>query len=313
GFTGTLEGNGHTVIFDNVDTITPLVINGDEYVGLVGKNNGTIKDVIVEGSFEYTAIGSGNVYMGSIAGTNDGGTIIRSKSDADIKLIINASYNIIGAIGGIVGDHRNGTVEEVASLGNVTLEHSGQGAGRPNNNGYAGGIVGRIAVNGVVKNSYSAGDISNRVVSSDSNGYREIGGIAGSVYNDGALIENCFTTSNLFGSNDPVKGLVGTIVGFDGGGTWTLKNTAGLNASMTGAASKGAPYARTWSTTSNMVVMNAFHSSSLGVTTHMSGDRSVSVGSTQQDLNNFWISSLGFDASVWRWNASEKRPELAWE
>ncbi|MDR0587593.1 MAG: hypothetical protein LBG61_01255, partial [Burkholderiales bacterium] len=165
GFTGTLNGNDHTIKFENV-TVTPEVINGVEHVGLVGINKGTIQNVIVEGTLEYNASGSGDVYVGAIAGTNEnGGTIKNSKSKADIKLVIARPYNIIGAIGGIVGNHAEGIIEGVANLGNITLEHEGgpasPGCSGGDNNGFAGGVVGRLRNNGVLKNSYNTGNITN--------------------------------------------------------------------------------------------------------------------------------------------------------
>lgn len=160
GFTGTFDGNGHTVTLD----ITASTAN----VGLFSKLAGgaVVKNVITAGS--VTATGKNNV--GGIAGTADGNvTIENCKNTASIK-------GGKGA-GGILGYSEPGsgfvTISSCANMGSVSGTRK-----------QVGGIAGNVVGTHIIRNCYNQGDISDGA------------GILGRG-TKGVLVENCYTVGSV--------------------------------------------------------------------------------------------------------------------
>ena len=127
-FAGTFDGNGHTVT---------AAISGTTYQGLFAYNNGTIKNLILEGTV------SGSMYCGGIAGNNSG-TIDSCINNA--KCDFTGSY-----VGGIVGfNGKTGSVTNCINNGAVTTTTAA---------GFCGGIAGGNS--GTVENCYNTGKIGN--------------------------------------------------------------------------------------------------------------------------------------------------------
>lgn len=159
-FSGTFDGNGHTVTL-NITASTPNV-------GLFSKLAGgaVVKNVITEGS--VTATGKNNV--GGIAGTADGNvTIENCKNTASIK-------GGKGA-GGILGYSEPGsgfvTISSCANMGSVSGTRK-----------QVGGIAGNVVGTHIIRNCYNQGDISDGA------------GILGRG-TKGVLVENCYTVGSV--------------------------------------------------------------------------------------------------------------------
>lgn len=159
-FTGTFDGNGHTVTLN----ITASTAN----VGLFSKLAGgaVVKNVITAGS--VTATGKNNV--GGIAGTADGKvTIENCKNKASIK-------GGKGA-GGILGYSEPGsgfvTISSCANMGSVSGTRK-----------QVGGIAGNVVGTHIIRNCYNQGDISDGA------------GILGRG-TKGVLVENCYTVGSV--------------------------------------------------------------------------------------------------------------------
>lgn len=158
-FTGTFDGNGHTVTLD----ITASTAN----VGLFSKLAGgaVVKNVITAGSI------SGKVNnVGGIAGTADGNvTIENCKNTASIK-------GGKGA-GGILGYSEPGsgfvTISSCANMGSVSGTRK-----------QVGGIAGNVVGTHIIRNCYNQGDISDGA------------GILGRG-TKGVLVENCYTVGSV--------------------------------------------------------------------------------------------------------------------
>lgn len=158
-FTGTFDGNGHTVTLE----ITASTAN----VGLFSKLAGgaVVKNVITAGSI------SGKVNnVGGIAGTADGNvTIENCKNTASIK-------GGKGA-GGILGYSEPGsgfvTISSCANMGSVSGTRK-----------QVGGIAGNVVGTHIIRNCYNQGDISNGA------------GILGRG-TKGVLVENCYTVGSV--------------------------------------------------------------------------------------------------------------------
>lgn len=159
-FSGTFDGNGHTVTLN----ITASTAN----VGLFSKLAGgaVVRNVITAGS--VTATGKNNV--GGIAGTADGNvTIENCKNTASIK-------GGKGA-GGILGYSEPGsgfvTISSCANMGSVSGTRK-----------QVGGIAGNVVGTHIIRNCYNQGDISDGA------------GILGRG-TKGVLVENCYTVGSV--------------------------------------------------------------------------------------------------------------------
>lgn len=158
-FSGTFDGDGHTVTLD----ITASTAN----VGLFSKLAGgaVVKNVITAGSI------SGKVNnVGGIAGTADGNvTIENCKNTASIK-------GGKGA-GGILGYSEPGsgfvTISSCANMGSVSGTRK-----------QVGGIAGNVVGTHIIRNCYNQGDISDGA------------GILGRG-TKGVLVENCYTVGSV--------------------------------------------------------------------------------------------------------------------
>lgn len=159
-FSGTFDGNGHTVTLD--------IEGNSANVGLFRKLGGgaTVKNVTVAG--QVTATGKNNV--GGIAGNADGNvTIENCKNTASIK----GSK----AVGGILGYSEPGsgfvTISSCANMGSVSGTRK-----------QVGGIAGNVVGTHIIRNCYNQGDISDGA------------GILGRG-TKGVLVENCYTVGSV--------------------------------------------------------------------------------------------------------------------
>ena len=172
-FTGTFDGDGHT--------ISGLYIDGNtNYVGLfghVGKDGtvkGTVKNVNITDSYM-----SGSSYVGGICGNNIGGTLEDCTSDCTVKGTDNAA-------GGICGLNENyGSVLNCHNTGKVTGSFN------------VGGVCGRNYSSGTVNGCYNTGEVS---------GTRWVGGVCGNNY--GGTVKGCYNIGNVSG-NSEVGGVCG--------------------------------------------------------------------------------------------------------
>lgn len=158
GFTGTFDGNGHTVTLD----ITASTAN----VGLFSKLAGgaVVKNVKVDGTV------SGTEGVAGIAAQANGATISGCINCA----IISATGRYVG---GIVGKLRGGTVENCYNTGAISSSRDRKGVN-------LGGIAGYIDSNGSVKNCYNSGTTS---VTADTSNYAAIAG-----WCDNSTVTNCY-------------------------------------------------------------------------------------------------------------------------
>ena len=165
-FTGTFDGDGHTVT---------LNINSESnYVGLFSKLAGgaVVKNVTTARS--VTA--SGKNYVGGIAGfanTYAGAiTIENCKNTASVS----GNEAVGGILGCCTGTNNNVSILNCANIGTVT-----------GSNNKVGGIVGNFEGTHIIKNCYNTGDIT---------GFNNYAGIIGRGAK-GVSIQNCYTTGKI--------------------------------------------------------------------------------------------------------------------
>ncbi len=151
-FTGTFDGNGHS--------IKGLYINASDsnYQGLFGYvDSGTVKNLTVSGSVS----GTGD-YVGSVVGYNNGGTVENCCNTGEV------SGGDVSA-GGVVGYNVAGIVENCYNTGKVS------------DGVFTGGVVG-YNVTGTVENCYNTGTVSGTDTS--------VGGVVG--WNTNGTVTNCY-------------------------------------------------------------------------------------------------------------------------
>ena len=147
-FTGTFDGNGHS--------IKGLYINASDsnYQGLFGYvDSGTVKNLTVSGSVS----GTGD-YVGSVVGYNNGGTVKNCYNTGEVSGDVSAG-GVVGSSGGIVENcYNTGKVNGDVSAGGVVGQNSGistvencYNTGTVSGGSYVGGVVGQN-VSGTVEN-----------------------------------------------------------------------------------------------------------------------------------------------------------------
>ena len=110
-FSGTFDGQGHTV--------SGIYINSDEdYQGLFGYNEGTIKNVGITESYIKSIY-----YVGGVCGKNIYGTISNCYNSGIVSGV--------SGVGGMCGENYEGTISNCYNSGNVN-----------GNNDYVGGVCG---------------------------------------------------------------------------------------------------------------------------------------------------------------------------
>ena len=176
-FTGTFDGNGHTVTLN--------ITANTNYVGLFSKLAGgaVVKNVITVGS--VTATGKNNV--GGIAGfanTYSGDvTIENCKNTAAIT----GNNEVGGILGYCSGSAHSVTVTDCANTGTISGTRK------------LGGICGNLENAHFIKNCYNSGTVTGST----------IGGILGRGAK-GVSIENCYNVGNIIYSGTNGSAIVGT-------------------------------------------------------------------------------------------------------
>lgn len=188
-FTGTFDGNGHTVT---------LAIDqpSKDNIGLFSKisSTATIKNVTVDGTV------TGSRCVGGIAGTSNG-TITQCQNKATITATKNGSGNYSQA-GGIVGYAENATITSCANVGNVNAA--------PNDGRRCGGVAG-YAKTSVIENCYNQGQVSSCSTGSSAS----VGGIAGYI-DSNASVMNCYNSGAI---SCVAPSQVAKLVGWNAGST----------------------------------------------------------------------------------------------
>jgi len=196
-FTGTLDGQGHTV-YD-------LYINrlDEQYVGLIGYSEGSLEDIdLVDVDVGgWSAVGAlvgrnteGLIFnststgvvvapdhhsVGGLVGSSDG-AVLNSHASADV------SGN--GRVGGLIGSN-DGYVFNSSSDSNVT-----------GTEGRIGGLVGSSYYSGVIEHSHASGNVTGHLTGI-------VGGLIG--WQLGGTVNNTYATCDVVGGSTRVGGLIG--------------------------------------------------------------------------------------------------------
>ena len=262
-YTGTLDGGGHT--------LTGMTINSEgNYVGMISYlgSGGTVKNLALK-----NANVKGNayiVYVGGIAGNNDGTITACSSAGGNVSATGGSAY-----AGGIAGNNV-GTITACSSAGgNVSATGS---------NGYAGGIAG---VNcRTITACWSTASVSGTYA----------GGIAGN--NPSGTITACWSTAEVTGT------YAGGIAGYNPSGTitacWSTAEVTGTYAG--GIAGRNYATVNTCYTKNNKIV-----GSGTAAIDGKAGCTDDDINGT--DAINAMNTAIG-DATTYRWQQGTGSPAL---
>jgi hypothetical protein len=215
-FSGTFEGNGHTI------SNLKLGETSDHFSGLFGyvSNTPTTTNAIIQNLVLSNPTTSNALYVGALVGYLYSGNILNCgvtvTDDAhSIATTNNKSYEI--CVGGLVGELYAGNI--VACYANIPVSTSGYST-------YAGGLVGYIAESkaAVVYASYATGSVTGEAS-------HTIGGLVGYIDNSGT-VSGCYASGTVSASSSTS---VGGLVGNNFYGTISYCATT----STTGTAAKG--------------------------------------------------------------------------
>ena len=203
-FTGTFDGDGHTIsgLYLNAGNLGPT----DQGLGLftmVGEG-GTVKNLAVEGIIDCSKRQLDRP-IGGIVGKNNGGTISNCTS------IVGITASVDSNVGGIVGSSDSGTIENCHNTGSINVTCSNSDIG-------IGGIVGKTS-NGTVKTCENTGNVT---VDHYCTG---TGGIVGYAVG-GSKVSNCRNSGSIDGN----KSKTGGIVGENYGAIFRCYNTGAVSA-----------------------------------------------------------------------------------
>ncbi|WP_127341337.1 CARDB domain-containing protein [Halorubrum sp. 48-1-W] len=181
-FTGTFDGNGHTISGLSID-------RGDD-VGLFGETEtgSSMTDVTLESP---DVIGEHDV--GPLVGASYGDITEGTVDGGDVTTDIGTDEE--AHVGGLVGTIYDGTIER--STTSITIDADG--------NDEVGGLSGDMAGEGTVRESSATSDVTN--------GGEKIGGLLGDANADATITES-FATGSLDGD-----GSIGGLVGREDGGS----------------------------------------------------------------------------------------------
>lgn len=248
-FTGTLDGNGHTIkgLTVNLDNNGTSAV----YAGLFGHMNGTVRDLILE-DVDIRIQDSNSARAGAVAGQSQGvieGVTVTGKIQAldgtkttaigglvgrqtktalisrcSVDATVKSTGNTI-RIGGLVGENEGGSVLSSASVGKVD--------GNATYILYIGGLVGnnRTAVTGNVS---SEATVVNCLRDGKTVGFAKSNVVGGGLigWNDGGVVRDSITLKPIDFTGDTGV-TAGQIIGDNSGEADTVyyvKNDAGVTA-----------------------------------------------------------------------------------
>lgn len=253
-FTGVLDGNGHTISNFKVS-------NQSGYIGLIGYNKGTIKNLIITGTDVNVPAVSQNSYVGTIAGYNKG--TIENVQVSGSLLMNSHSSSYTTYIGGIAGYNEgaiknstnNTSVTGINYVGGITAYNEGTLLGLTNKgiiiaDTYGAGITTFtttgisecINEGNITAGSYTAGivasipegkaiTISKCKNTGDLNTQSHAGGIIGYHTGSGSYItiSQCVNTGNITssGNDEYLGGIAGSIYSVYISDSYSVGNVTG--------------------------------------------------------------------------------------
>ncbi|MDR3337251.1 MAG: hypothetical protein LBT16_08620 [Treponema sp.] len=306
-FTGSLNGNRHTITFALGVTIIPSV-SSNIYMGLFGYMDGaTVRNLTVAGTLDYTNTDTTHHFLvGGIAGDAwNGVSIVNSAVTCDIRITQSVTSSRDFYVGGIAGRIVVGsTISACSSTGNLEVVDF-------DNNPAIGGIAGMVDSGCSISACYNTGDITHNP--SGTSPYLQVGGIAGYLNN---TIEYCYNRGIISGpfTSDGVGGIVGN-------GSGSVSRCVALNPNINSSIP---PYGRIcgdYITPSNSYGLSTMQLNSAPAAWTNPKD-GAGVTTADAAALAWWTGTAGWSiaptaasrvSEAWVWDSANHRPKLYWE
>ncbi len=266
-FTGTFDGNGHTIknihIVDRTYNPTPAGdYRSSADVGLFARldSGGTVKNLKVTGSVSGGEMG---INVGGIVGQNSGGSVTNCTFSGSVNGRIATNVGgIVGLNSGSVTDCTNsGGVSGKGNVGGVVGDNSGSVTDCSNTSGFSingsgnfGGVVGNNS--GSVTDCSNSGGFSVPMTNPPSSASGNLGGVVGQNSGADARITSCYNTGDLCNNfpSGSFDGNLGGVVGSNSG------NSGVMNCYSTGTIGNS-NVSFVWGTVGGVVGSNSGNSS----------------------------------------------------
>lgn len=199
GFTGTFDGNGHTISNFKIE-------NTEGYAGLFGYADGaTIMNIMLS---DVDIDASNNCVGGLIGGARN--------SNISNCIISNADVKGGQQVGGLIGRIDDSIITNCSSSGKVTSETR-----------YTGGLIG-VSQRNTITNSTSSADVSGIANHNSTYGAtsQTFGGFVG--YLNGGTVDNCSASGNVTGIRE-IGGFCGTAYNANITNSSASGNVTGVN------------------------------------------------------------------------------------
>ncbi len=311
-FTGTLDGDGHSV--------SGIYINsGTDYQGLVGVlgSGGTLQNLGVKASYI-----KGSNFVGGVCGMNMMGTVTNCNNTGSVTgdgyvgglcgenyATVTNCYNsgsVAGSegVGGLCG-YNDGPVTNCYNTGSVEGDYSVGGVCGYNDSGpvtncyntgsvtvnyaYVGGLCGQNYA--TVTNCYNTGTVTDIGYVGGVCGGNYVGGVCGGNYGIMSIMTNCYNTGKVTGSND-----VGGVCGYNDGSITNCYNTG----SVTGSDFVGGVCGENYTTVTNCYYLAGTANSGIGKD-YNSGEATAKTaeqfksGEVASLLGDGWGQTIGKD------------------
>ena len=241
-FTGTFDGNGHTIknihIVDRTYNPTPAGdYRSSADVGLFARldSGGTVKNLKVTGSVSGGEMG---INVGGIVGQNSGGSVTNCTFSGSVNGRIATNVGgIVGLNSGSVTDCTNsGGVSGKGNVGGVVGDNSGSVTNCTNDvdfglsgSGNFGGVVGNNS--GSVTDCSNSGGFSVPMTNPPSSASGNLGGVVGQNSGADARITSCYNTGDLCNNfpSGSFDGNLGGVVGSNSGNSGVMNGNIGSN------------------------------------------------------------------------------------
>ena len=236
-FTGTFDGNGHTIKNINIvdEDKTPHPGDGDNQsssdVGLFAclGSGGTVKNLKVTGSVSG---GERGVNVGGIVGANNGGTVTNCTFSGSVNG--GSAINVGGIVGQNSGSVTNctfssGSLSGSGNVGGVVGQNNSSVTNCSNNVGFGisgsgnfGGVVGNNS--GSVTDCSNSGGFSVPMTNPPSSASGNLGGVVGQNSGADARITSCYNTGDLCNNfpSGSFDGNLGGVVGSNSGNSGVM-------------------------------------------------------------------------------------------
>ena len=290
-FTGTFNGNGHTISNFTINSNT-------QHAGLFGYNKGIVENVKLKSVTINIANNEVDIYVGALIGKNEG-TVKRCYAEGIVNGTVSAPNEANSAIiGGLIGFSSTGDVTECGASCTVTATSTSKIS-------CAGGLIGFVDF-GNVTNSYACGDVFayyNTLTQTD-----EYSSAAGGLvaHNSKGIIANCFASGNT----TAVSQYVGP--SFSGGlvasnmNSGTIANCYALgnvtSQTANGYISSGDALCGYITSGFTSTVQNSYCSSSQTISASNNYSYVEEKSLTEIKTADFHTTTLGWSSDIWSFN-----------